>query len=251
MFDAKIVCQEIIDYIRDYFKQNNLKGAVVGVSGGKDSGVVVGLLTAALGSENVVGISMPCHSKDIDAKLAKSVAEHFGIELFSTNLTAVCDEFEEVAKESFSPKSEKSLVNSSTNLKPRLRMSMLYYCAAMLSSERGGNFIVIGTGNKCEMFVGYFTKGGDGVGDLFPLGDLTVSEVIAVGEVLGVPKEVLHRTPSDGLSELSDEEKLGVTYADIEKYIENPESVSSQVAGKIKKLHDSSRHKFNFNFYKK
>ena len=143
---------------------------------------------------------------------------------------------------------KKNKINSSINLKPRLRMSTLYYYSAMLSAINGGTYLVVGTSNKCELFVGYFTKGGDNVNDIAPLYDLTVEEVIAVGEELGVPHEILYRTPSDGLSGVSDEEKMGVTYSDIAKYMEG-QSLNAETKLKIEKLHNSSRHKFTNNAY--
>lgn len=250
-FDAKKTCESLVQFIQNYFKRHHLKGAVVGISGGKDSGVVAGLLVRALGAENVVGVKMPCHSNPLDADLAEVVAKHFGFKLYSAELTKTFDEISKSIMAGFGKIDEKHLVNSSVNLKPRLRMCALYYYAAMLSSVCGGTYIVVGTGNKCELYVGYFTKGGDGVSDLSPLADLTVSEVIAVGEVLGVPSDVLYRTPSDGLSSLNDEEKMGVTYADIEKYISSPGSVKPEVAEKIKRMHKTTRHKFKTNYYKK
>ena len=120
----------------------------------------------------------------------------------------------------------------------------------MLSKVRGKPYLVAGTSNKCELFVGYFTKGGDNVHDIATIADFTVSEVIKIGEYLGVPKEVLYRTPSDGLSGMSDEDKLGVKYADIEKYI-NGEKLEESARIRIEKLHNSSRHKFNIPTYKK
>ena len=250
-FNAQKTCESLIKFIRNYYKKHNLKGAVVGISGGKDSGVVAGLMAKAIGSENVVGIKMPCHSNPVDADLADEVAAHFGIGLYLADLTKSFDEVSNSVLKGFGKVDEKALTNSAINLKPRLRMCTLYYYAAMLSALRGGTYIVVGTGNKCELFVGYFTKGGDGVSDLSPLADLTVSEVIAVGEVLGVPPDVLYRTPSDGLSTLSDEEKMGVTYADIEKYIQSPESVKAEVAKKIKSMHLGTRHKFKTNYFRK
>ena len=250
-FNAKKTCENLIEFIRNYFKKHHLKGAVVGISGGKDSGVVAGLMTRAIGAENIVGVKMPCHSDSIDGKLAEVVANHFGFKLYSADLTKTFDELSGSVKEGFGKVDESLLTNSAINLKPRLRMCTLYYYSAMLSAVCGGTYIVVGTGNKCELFVGYFTKGGDGVSDLSPLADLTVSEVIAVGEVLGVPPEVLYRTPSDGLSTLSDEEKMGVTYADIEKFISDSKSVDDKVAKKIRAMHKNTRHKFKTNFYKK
>lgn len=87
--------------------------------------------------------------------------------------------------------------NSDINIKPRLRMTTLYYLAALQSEIKGKTYLVVGTSNKCELFVGYFTKGGDSVHDIAPIADFTVDEVIAIGEYLNVPSKVLYKTPDD------------------------------------------------------
>ncbi len=250
MFNAKEETRKIIKFIKDYYKDNNLGGIVLGISGGKDSGVVAALFTKALGKENVLGVTMPCHSKEDDKNLAKVVADFYGFELINVDLTKTFDIYKnEIYK--LGNFSDEVLKNSDINLKPRLRMSTLYYLAAMYSSMRGKTYIVGGTSNKSELFVGYFTKGGDSVHDISVLSDLTVEEVIAIGEELNVPKEVLYRVPSDGLSGLSDEDKLGVKYSDIAKYMDNPNSVDENTKIKIEKLHNSNLHKFNIPAYKK
>lgn len=250
MFNAKEETRKIIKFIKDYYKDNNLGGIVLGISGGKDSGVVAALFTKALGKENVLGVTMPCHSKEDDKNLAKVVADFYGFELINVDLTKTFDIYKkEIDK--LGNFSDEVLKNSDINLKPRLRMSTLYYLAAMYSSIRGKTYIVGGTSNKSELYVGYFTKGGDSVHDISVLSDLTVEEVIAIGEELNVPKEVLYRVPSDGLSGLSDEDKLGVKYSDIAKYMDNPNSVDENTKIKIEKLHKSNLHKFNIPAYKK
>ena len=250
MFNAKNETKKIIKFIRDYYKSNNLGGVVLGISGGKDSGVVAALFTEALGSENVLGVTMPCHSKADDKNLAKVVADFYGFELINVDLTNTFDTYKkEIDK--LSNYSKDDLINSDINLKPRLRMSTLYYLAAMYSSIRKKTYIVGGTSNKSELYVGYFTKGGDSVHDISVLADLTVEEVIAIGDYLKVPKEVLYRVPSDGLSNQTDEDKLGVKYSDIAKYMENPENVNKNVREKIEKLHKNNQHKFNIPTYRK
>ena len=163
------------------------------------------------------------------------------------DLTGVYDTFEDEAK-----KLDDFVVSedSEINLKPRLRMSTLYYLAQMYSKKEGKPFIVAGTGNKCEIFVGYFTKGGDGVSDINVLADLTVEEVIKVGEVVEVPEKVLYKAPSDGLSGKTDEDKLGVTYADIAKVI-NDEPVDEAIKEKILAKHRANAHKFKIATYEK
>ena len=138
----------------------------------------------------------------------------------------------------------------------------MHYYAAMLSSINKGTYIVPGTSNKCELYVGYFTKGGDNVSDIQVLPDLTVDEVIQVGEYIGVPNEVVHEPPADGLSGKTDEEKLGVKYSEIAEVISNPKNpnvskeaheknVSKEAHEKIKKLHLNNLHKFNVATYRK
>ena len=140
--------------------------------------------------------------------------------------------------------------NSDINIKPRLRMTSLYYLAALYSAIKNKTYIVAGTSNKCELYVGYFTKGGDNVSDISVLGDLTVEEVIKIGEVLNVPEKVLYKTPDDGLSNQTDEEKLGVKYSDIAKVIKK-EPLEESIKEKIERLHNNNLHKFNIPTYRK
>lgn len=250
MFDAEKETNKIVEFIRDYYKKNNLGGAVLGISGGKDSGVVVALFVKALGKENVVGITMPCHSIPDDKNLAQVVADKYGFELINVDLTNTFDSFKgEIDK--LGNFTNEELKNSDINLKPRLRMSTCYYIAALYSALKGKPYIVAGTSNKCELYVGYFTKGGDSVHDISPIADLTVDEVIAIGEYLEVPDEVLHRPPSDGLTGLTDEDKLGVKYKEIADYMIDPNLVEETQRAKIKRLHDNNQHKFNIPTYRK
>ena len=252
MFNVERVTNEIIGFIREYYHKNNLKGAVIGISGGKDSGVVAGLFAKALGPQNVVGIWMPCHSKEEDYENAKLVANHFEFELKEFDLTSLYDNYV-LQITNNNNVNDDNLVDANINIKPRLRMSTLYYYAAMLSSVNKGVYIVPGTSNKCELYVGYFTKGGDNVSDIQVLADLTVDEVIQVGEYIGVPDMVIHKAPDDGLSGKTDEEKLGVKYSEIAEVINNPDNpnVSNEVHEKIKKLHRSNLHKFNVATYRR
>ena len=249
MFDAKREKEKIIQFIRKYYEENQLGGVIIGISGGKDSAVVAGLFCEALGPSNVVGVTLPCHSKDEDQKDALLVSEKFGFPLFNIDLTSIYDLFHKQIDLLGNFTSE-NLKNSDINIKPRLRMSSLYYLAPLMSSLKGKTYIVAGTSNKCEIYVGYFTKGGDGVSDINVLAELMVSEVIQLGEELGVPKEVLYKTPNDGLSGVSDEEKLGVTYEEIEKYLRG-EEISLESKTKISQYHRNSLHKFHIPVYQK
>ena len=250
MFNPELETKKIIEFIQKYFNDNNLGGVVLGISGGKDSGVVAGLMSLALGKENVIGITLPCHSKESDKKDAIAVSEKFGFEMLNIDLTEVNDVFEKEASKALKTEDAELLKNSSINLKPRLRMASCYYVAAAMSTIRKKTFIVAGTSNACELYVGYFTKGGDSVHDISVLADLTVEEVIKIGEYIGVPDKVIHKTPDDGLSGLTDEQKLGVKYNDIAKVI-NGELTEGEEFNRIQKLHKAASHKFNIPTYRK
>ena len=248
MFNVEKNTNNIINYIREYYKKNNLGGCVLGISGGKDSAVVAAIMCASIGAENVLGVTLPCHSKNQDKTDALLVSEAFGFELVDLDLT---DAFEAIKDKVnlLGEFTEEETLNSDINLKPRLRMSAVYYLAALKTALTHKTYIVAGTSNKSELFVGYFTKGGDSVHDIGVLTDFTVDEVIKIGEYLNVPEKVLYKTPSDGLSNKSDEEKLGVTYKDIKKFM-NGEELPEYVSDKIKKLHNNAAHKFNLPYYK-
>ncbi|NLL44864.1 MAG: NAD(+) synthase [Mollicutes bacterium] len=252
MFDVEKITNEIIAFIREYFEKFNLKGVVLGISGGKDSAVVAGLFCKALGSDKVIGLTLPCHSNEQDKIDAKKVSNHFGFKLLNLELTNVYDVFVDEFDKNFKEFGieAKDLIDSNINLKPKLRMASLYYVAQALSQFEKQGYLVAGTSNLCELYVGYFTKGGDNVCDISVLGDLTVSEVLAIGDYIDVPKEILYKAPSDGLSNLTDEEKMEIKYADVEKVIYG-KPVSVEAYQKIKKLHEKNAYKFFIPTYKK
>ena len=249
-FDAKKETENVINFIREYYQKNNLGGVILGISGGKDSGVVAALFTKALGKENVIGVTMPCHSKEEDRIDAKLISDYYDFTLINMDITNTFDTFKEEVNK-LGTFTEEELKNSDINLKPRIRMATLYYLSALYTALNKKTYLVAGTSNKCELYVGYFTKGGDSVHDISPIADFTVDEVIKIGEVLEVPKKVLYKAPSDGLSGQTDEEKIGVTYKDIASYIENENNVEEQTKQKIKKLHNNNLHKFNIPTYRR
>ena len=249
MFDVKKETNNITKFIKEYFDKNNLKGVVLGISGGKDSAVVAALFCKALGSENVLGVTLPCHSESTDKSDAELVAERFNFELINLDLTPAYDSFiNEVNK--LGSFSENEVKNSNINLKPRIRMASVYYLAALYSELKGGTYVVAGTSNLCELYVGYFTKGGDSTYDIGVLNNYTVDEIIKIGEYLEVPDKVIHKVPSDGLSGMSDEDKLGVKYKDIASYINN-EIIDEETSKKIERLHNNAHHKFEIPVYKR
>ena len=128
-FNVKKEVDGITKFIKDYYEKNNLKGVVLGISGGKDSAVVAALFARAIGSENVLGVTLPCHSVETDKSDAHLVADKYGFELLNIDLTKVYDEFKnEIYK--LGNFSDKELKNSDINIKPRFRMASVYYLAA-------------------------------------------------------------------------------------------------------------------------
>ena len=251
-FNVLETTERIIDDIKSYYKENNAKGAVIGISGGKDSAVVASLLTKALGRDNVIGLWLPCHSKESDRLDAIEVANSLGIRLVTHDLTNTYDMIVRDIKDRQNIVGDNLINNSNINLKPRLRMNILYYYAAYFTELFHGTFLVCGTSNKSEMFVGYFTKGGDNVCDISPIKQLYVDEVIKIGDYLKmVPEHIIHKTPDDGLSDKTDEEKMGVTYDEIKRVSleqeigARDEFIPDEVREKILKMHRNNAHKFN------
>lgn len=233
----RVELNNAILWIRDYVKNSGAKGVVLGLSGGKDSAVVLAMAVKAIGKENVITVSMPCHSQSTDYEDAKAAAEKYGVKFITTDLTSAYDAFENSINAVISEAGANELSSEAKiNSKPRLRMTTLYAIAQSLG------YLVIGTGNLCEAMVGYTTKWGDSASDLNPLANFTVKEVFRIGDFLGVPEQILRRAPSDGLGGQTDEEKLGVSYAQIEEMIETgtTEEYAKEI---ILRKFNSSRHK--------
>ncbi len=249
-FNAKEETNKVIEFIKNYYKENDLGGVILGISGGKDSAVVSALFTKALGSENVIGVTLPCHSKEEDKIDAKLISDYYGFELINFDLTNTFDTFKEELNNLGNFNNDQTK-NSDINLKPRLRMSTLYYLAALYSNLKEKTYLVAGTSNKCELYVGYFTKGGDSVHDISPIADFTVDEVIKIGKYLKVPEKVLYKKPNDGLSNQTDEDKLGVKYSEIALFMEDKSLVNENIRKIIEKLHKHNIHKFNIPTYRK
>ncbi len=249
-FNAKEETNKVIEFIKNYYKENDLGGVILGISGGKDSAVVSALFTKALGSENVIGVTLPCHSKEEDKIDAKLISDYYGFELINFDLTNTFDTFKEELNNLGNFNNDQTK-NSDINLKPRLRMSTLYYLAALYSNLKEKTYLVAGTSNKCELYVGYFTKGGDSVHDISSIADFTVDEVIEIGKYLKVPEKVLYKKPNDGLSNQTDEDKLGVKYSEIALFIEDKSLVNENIRKIIEKLHKHNIHKFNIPTYRK
>ncbi len=237
-FDAKKVTAEIIQWIREYFQVNG-KGckAVVGISGGKDSSVVAALCTEALGANNVIGVLMP-QGEQFDINYSEEICQHLGIKSVTVNIGNTVREIMSVATASLGELGyEEVSTVTRFNTPARIRMTTLY----AISGTVGGR--VANTCNLSEDWVGYATKYGDGAGDFSPLMNLTVTEVRAVGRVLGIPEKFITKTPIDGLCGMSDEENLGFTYDQLDLYIRQGICDDEEIKKKIDHMNTINLHK--------
>ena len=212
MFNAEKVKNECVQWIRDFFEQNGKDcNAVVGISGGKDSSIAAALCAEALGKDRVIGVLMP-QGEQHDIDKAFELVNHLGIKHYVVNIKDAAD-----AVLNNLPDELQITSQTIQNIPPRLRMTTLY---AVSQSVNGR---VCNTCNLSEDWVGYSTRYGDSVGDFSPMSNLTVTEVKEMGYLLGVPKDLVDKTPIDGLCGKSDEENLGFTYAELDKYIRTGE----------------------------
>ena len=234
---------DIVDWIRAYFEANGPQcDAVVGVSGGKDSSVTAALLAEALGKDRVIGVLMP-NGVQSDISDSEEIVSLLGIRSVTVNIKDGVDGLSAAINQSLAeaeiPGVSSLSRDSMINMPPRLRMSTLYAIAQAL--PRGGR--VVNTCNRSEDYIGYSTKYGDAAGDFSPLCNLLVHEVIQIGEVLGVPERLTRKTPSDGLSGMSDEDKIGFTYACLDHYILTGECEDEEIRKKIDRMHRLNLHK--------
>ena len=241
--------KDVIQWIKDYYKDNPDGKAIIGISGGKDSTICAALLVEALGADRVVGVMMP-NGLQADIADSRKVCELLGIYSLEVNIEEAYDGIvDNIAialnnnaarlKNGFWTVHGNSMVK--TNLPARLRMATLYAVAALYPNSR-----VVNTSNWSERYIGYCTKGGDTVADFSPLGELTVREVLMIGDDLGLPYDLVHKTPSDGMSGKSDEEKIGFTYDELDNYILYvDDNLSDETIAKIEKMHKANEHKLN------
>lgn len=235
--------EDIVTWIRKYFEENgaNCK-AVIGISGGKDSSVAAALCVEALGKDRVVGILMP-NGTQSDISDSRMLAEHLGIAYAELNIGGAFQAMKEMLESNDSlariSGTDGLTRDTEVNLPPRLRMATLYAVGQMLE----GGARVVNTCNASEDYVGYSTKYGDAAGDFSPLSGLLVHEVHQIGDVLGLPRQLVHKTPSDGLCGLDDEQKLGFTYAVLDRYVLTGVCEDPAVKEKIDRLHRINLHK--------
>ena len=230
MFNAEKVKNQCVQWIRDFF-ENNGKGcnAVIGISGGKDSSIVAALCVEALGKDRVIGVLMP-NGEQSDIDMAQLLVKHLDIKHYVINIKEAYDGLVNAIPFELSRQSV-------INLPPRIRMSTLY---AVSQSHNGR---VANTCNLSEDWVGYSTRYGDSVGDFSPCSGLTVDEMKQIGRILGLPSVLIDKVPSDGLSGKTDEDNLGFTYAELDRYIRTGEIDDPEKKERIDYLHRINKFK--------
>ncbi len=247
--DYEKLADAIGAWMREYAERAGAQGYVVGLSGGIDSSVTAAVAARGLGVDRTLGVLMPCHSQPEDAEYATLLAEVLGIETNTVDLTESCNALEHALEQALTgqvpPGDEDSerVRMAYSNIKPRLRMTTLYFLA------QSHNYLVAGTGNRPEMMVGYFTKYGDGGVDVEPLGDLYKHEVRGLARALGVPEPIITRPPSAGLwPGQTDEGELGITYDELDAILialarEEPSPASPEMTDRVRRMVAASAHK--------
>ena len=241
-FNAEAARDGLVAAIREIAERQGFTKVILGISGGKDSTIAAALCARALGKENVYGVMLPDGvQKDISD--SQRVCQVLGINQRTVNigpmheaLRAVTDQLGCTAqKGEFAVEYHRE---SDLNVGPRLRMTTLRYMAQALNAR------LVGTGNLSEITVGYCTKDGDTSSDFALLASLTSLEVVQVGLTMEeLPRDLVVKTPSDGLSGKSDEERLGVTYQQIHDYIRFGSSGNSEADARIARLERAGMHK--------
>ena len=232
--DTERLADKLVSWIRDKVLAAGCKGVVVGMSGGLDSSVVAMLCHRAF-PQSTLGVLMPCHSSREDEEHALAVASRFSI---PTKSVALDTAFDTLLKALPGQRVEPSINRlAEANLKARLRMLTLYYFANQLK------YMVVGSGNRSEFSVGYFTKYGDGGVDILPLGNLVKGQVRELAVFLGIPQEIINKPPSAGLWQgQTDEGELGLSYEELDRYLVTGEA-SNEVKRKIESMIAASDHK--------
>jgi len=228
------LAQKLCDWIEGKVTKAKAEGVVFGLSGGIDSAVVA-VLSMRVFPKNTLAIIIPCHSLEADINDALDLINKFNILYKIIDLSKVYDSLIHLLNDK---EKEGSFKLAEANIKPRLRMITLYYFANKL------NYLVMGTGNRSELTIGYFTKYGDGGADILPLGNLLKSQVKELAEYLDIPKKIINKLPSAGLWEgQTDEQEIGINYDQLDKYLKIGKLNNKMIEEKIQDKIAKSAHK--------
>ncbi len=209
MNELALINKFICSFIKDNIKKANVNGAIIGLSGGIDSSVVGLLASQAIGNENILGLILPDENitpkEDIDDAI--DLCDNLKIKYKLIYINNIRNEFLRLIE-----KTENKLVQG--NLISRIRMCIFYYYANLL------NRIVLGTSNKTEISIGYFTKYGDGASDFLPLGDLYKTQVIELAKFLNLSNNIINKKSSARLWKgQQTEEELGLSFKDLDSIL--------------------------------
>lgn len=222
--------QNIAKWVNSYVTSYKLNGVTLGISGGIDSAVVVGIISKFTNLETQY-VFIDIGNSTLDKKCVKELAKKLKVNIRTINLKK---EFQTLIK-TIKVKDKMTLAN----IKPRLRMTTLF----ALASEK--KHIVLGTSNADELYLGYFTKFGDSGCDLMPIANLNKSEIFEIAKELKLPKSIIERAPSAGLfNDQTDEKEMGVTYKEIDAYLSG-KKISLKSKQTIERLHKVNSHKFS------
>ena len=227
------LADRLVLWIREQVAKAGCKGVVFGLSGGLDS-AVVGLLCQRAFPDDALAVIMPCYSSQTDIEHAQAVASKFNIATKTIVLDKAYDLLLEAFADSYDPATGRL---AEANVKVRLRMLTLYYLANRLG------YLVVGTGNRSELSVGYFTKYGDGGVDILPLGNLVKTQVRELAVHLGIPRQIIDKPPSAGLwQDQTDEGEMGISYEELDRYLLAGEA-TEEVRKKVDAMMTASAHK--------
>ncbi len=212
-FDKEKVKNIITNFIKNETKKFNFKRIVVGLSGGVDSALSCTLATLALGKENVYPIFMPYKTSSKESyEHAKLLCKKLDLNLMVVDITFQIDTYFSYLDKINFPREKLKLRKA--NKMARERMTILYDIAYEL------NALVLGTSNKSEILIGYFTRWGDQANDLNPIGDLYKTQVWALAKFLNIPEEIINKPPSADLwIGQTDEQEIGVSYEILDKIL--------------------------------
>ena len=236
------ITEQCINWIKEQFKNIPDGKAIIGISGGKDSTIAAALCVEALGADRVIGVLMP-QGKQNDINDSYEVVASLKLQYHVVNIGAACEAlYHSISDAVFLCGGKKAVETNSmitTNAPARIRMTTLYAIAALYPNSR-----VVNTCNASEDYVGYSTKYGDAAGDFSPLGNLTVREVLMIGDDLGLPSHLVHKAPSDGMCGKTDEDNLGFTYEELDSFLLGESGLTPETMSKVARLHKATRHKY-------